>query len=419
MPPFLLQSLVLLLCALLLPGCGDEEAPPVAGRAVDGEVLDEALERLKAVPYMDVVNDEKGPGLANVTLYDENLSFDGVILYILRDMAEANLVDMNGKLLHQWRPSELMPRGKWIYAEIDEDGSLCVLLRREGIYRISRDSTEVTKLGGQQVHHDLELAPDGKIYALTEKNQWLSFPQGDVPIRNHYILVLSRSGEVLKSVSLFDLFKDRIPPETVERMLQHVEMIKAKRAGAGRKFSRRSYPRYWDLFHSSTVEYITSDFSRGAKGDLLICVRNMDMIAVVNLEEESVRWSWGEGELDRPHQPTLLENGNILIFDNGTFRDYTRIVEVNPETGTIDWEYRADPPQDFHSATKGGVQRLPNGNTLIVESLHGRVFEVTKDGRVVWEFWNPNFNMAGERGTIYRMTRYGAAVLAWLGRDAA
>ena len=54
----------------------------------------------------------------------------------------------------------------------------------------------------------------------------------------------------------------------------------------------------------------------------------------------------------------------------------------------------------------GGNQRLPNGNTLITESCSGRVFEITKDGRIVWEFYNPNIKTeTQERETIYRMTR--------------
>ena len=36
----------------------------------------------------------------------------------------------------------------------------------------------------------------------------------------------------------------------------------------------------------------------------------------------------------------------------------------------------------------GIAQRLPGGNTLIVESTAGRAIEVTPDHRVVWEFWN-------------------------------
>ena len=34
-------------------------------------------------------------------------------------------------------------------------------------------------------------------------------------------------------------------------------------------------------------------------------------------------------------------------------------------------------------------QRLPNGNTLICSGAPGRLFEVTREGRVVWDYRNP------------------------------
>ena len=63
-------------------------------------------------------------------------------------------------------------------------------------------------------------------------------------------------------------------------------------------------------------------------------------------------------------------------------------------------------PEKFFSALIGSNQRLPNGNTLITESDKGHVFEITREGKIVWEFYNPNINMeAKKRETIYRMTR--------------
>ena len=43
--------------------------------------------------------------------------------------------------------------------------------------------------------------------------------------------------------------------------------------------------------------------------------------------------------LDLPHMPTMLENGQILIFDNGKFRGHTRVLEIDPPGGEIVWEF--------------------------------------------------------------------------------
>jgi hypothetical protein len=82
----------------------------------------------------------------------------------------------------------------------------------------------------------------------------------------------------------------------------------------------------------------------------------------------------------------------------------------------VGWEYTpqsAGPinPLDnykFHSPYAGNAQRLANGNTLINEGANGRVFEVTDEGRIVWEYVHPHVtrDAAGLRhNRVYRATR--------------
>ena len=81
-------------------------------------------------------------------------------------------------------------------------------------------------------------------------------------------------------------------------------------------------------------------------------------------------------------------------------------VEVDPATREIVWEYRGDPPESFWSWIRGGVQPLANGNLLVTESTRGRVFELTREGDVVWELWNPDRTPEGDvRKQIYRLIR--------------
>ncbi len=103
-----------------------------------------------------------------------------------------------------------------------------------------------------------------------------------------------------------------------------------------------------------------------------------------------------------------MDTGNVLLFDNGLGRQpaYSRAVEINPLTAEIVWEYRADPPTRFFTASKGSVQRLPNGNTLLAESDRGHAIEVTPEGEVVWEFICPHRAGEGQRAAIVRMKRF-------------
>ena len=148
-------------------------------------------------------------------------------------------------------------------------------------------------------------------------------------------------------------------------------------------------------------------------GNLLVCFRNVNLVAVLDRESLEVTWGWGPGELELPHMPTMLENGNLLIYDNGPFRGWSRVIELEPASGEIVWEWPAEEDRGartFFSEWRGSGQRLPNGNTLICESERGRVFEVTPEGELVWEFWNPEL-VEGRRRRIYRMLRVPEAAL--------
>ena len=61
--------------------------------------------------------------------------------------------------------------------------------------------------------------------------------------------------------------------------------------------------------------------------------------------------------------------------------------------------YKSGGDHRFFSYNISSVQRLPNGNTLITEGQYGRVFEVTTEGEIVWEFVHP------EDGKVYRTYR--------------
>ncbi|MHC9539244.1 MAG: arylsulfotransferase family protein [Vulcanimicrobiota bacterium] len=141
------------------------------------------------------------------------------------------------------------------------------------------------------------------------------------------------------------------------------------------------------------------------KGDLLVSIRNLNLIAIIDPVSEKVLWSWGEGVLDRQHSPEFTENGTIVVFDNRpTTRKYSRILEVEPGTNKIVFEYKSDPPESFFSDGGGTVQKLSNGNVLIGETEKGKAFEITRSGKTVWEYYDPN-RKEDKRGSIHRMMR--------------
>jgi hypothetical protein len=98
------------------------------------------------------------------------------------------------------------------------------------------------------------------------------------------------------------------------------------------------------------------------------------------------------------------------MFDNGNGRNYSRVIEIDPATDEIAWEYTANPRDAFYSMNISGAQRLPNGNSLVCEGRSARFFEVTPDKDIVWEYISPFVvEHLGQRSrAVFRAHRYAA-----------
>ena len=70
----------------------------------------------------------------------------------------------------------------------------------------------------------------------------------------------------------------------------------------------------------------------------------------------------------------------------------SRVIEISADTGEIVWSYVGNEENPFKSPTRGRVQRLPNGNTLVADTLPMRAFEVTPDGHIAWRMVMPRYS---------------------------
>jgi hypothetical protein len=59
----------------------------------------------------------------------------------------------------------------------------------------------------------------------------------------------------------------------------------------------------------------------------------------------------------------------------------------------------------FFSTNISSAQRLANGNTLITAGAGGRMFEVTREGVIVWEYLFPLFSGPNASNAVYRAYR--------------
>ncbi|MHC4114062.1 MAG: aryl-sulfate sulfotransferase [Planctomycetota bacterium] len=173
-------------------------------------------------------------------------------------------------------------------------------------------------------------------------------------------------------------------------------------------------------------------------GDILISMRYFNTIARIEKKTGNIIWRWGRDELlGHQHCATVLENGNVMCFDNGLHRQYckpehplevgttfetSRVVEVDPKTNKVVWEY-IDPQHLMYTNICGSAQRLPNGNTLICESKKGVFYEVTPEKEIVWQYENP-FTTSREAywgwtesKLVFQVYRYGPDFPGFKGKD--
>jgi hypothetical protein len=104
-------------------------------------------------------------------------------------------------------------------------------------------------------------------------------------------------------------------------------------------------------------------------------------------------------------------------------RDYSRVLEIDPISLEIVWQYTPAEagfliPLDasrFYSPFVSSAQRLPNGNTLITEGSDGRIFEVTRNHELVWEYISPYRGSRGlTRGLMNMVYRAYRAPYTWV-----
>ena len=169
--------------------------------------------------------------------------------------------------------------------------------------------------------------------------------------------------------------------------------------------------------------------------------RSASIIAIID-RTGAIVWKMGPDYRDTPalaelgqivgqHHSHIIPKGlpgagNLLVFDNGgsagygapnptaptgrnsSARFWSRVLEVNPVTFQKVWEYSIEGQERimFFSQYVSSAQRLPNGNTLITEGADGRIFEVTADKEIVWEYINPYFAVDPNRtNRIFRAHR--------------
>jgi hypothetical protein len=308
-------------------------------------------------------------------------AFEGLSLVTSGHAPEAWLMDLDGNVLHRWSttaaqifPEQVaagrVPRPYLRRAKLLPDGDLLTLFVEAGVFRLSPEGAVRWRWEGH-AHHDLTTDGQGGVWVLAHSER--SIPEVDpkrLVVDDDLVLLDEETGAEVRRFSLAQAF-------LTSPFAPLLRPIPVQLDG--------------DYFHSNAVVVLDGRYADRvpsfAKGHLMVSVRNQNLVVVIDPRTAEVVWAW-RGPWRYAHEPTLVDPGHLLIFDNQGTWPRSRVLEIDPVSQRIVWSFDGG-RLPVISETCGTAQRLPNGNTVIVASDTGRVLEVDRGGEIVWEWVSP------------------------------
>jgi len=344
-----------------------------------------------------------------VTYYNPMKAYNGYTLFTPMGCTNAWLIDMQGRFVHNWtlpnipaNDGRLLPNGHFIYS--------C---------RIKWDPAEMKKRGIP------ELSGYGGLIREVDWDNNLIWEYKDPFMHHDFYRMKNGNTMVIKFVEVPREVMVKVKggiPGTEDNGKMWCDALNEVTPEGKVVWEWLSYEHLDPVEDSICPLCPRKEWTHGnacsvlPNGDILVSFRNINTVCIIDKKTGNIKWRWGHGlgELAHQHDANMLPNGNILIFDNGAHRAITEVnlsmvIEVNPKTRKIEWEYRGKPVTDFYSSVCSGARRLPNGNTLICSATQGRFFEITDKGEIVWEYINPFYGEKefGITNMVFRAYRYG------------
>jgi hypothetical protein len=321
----------------------------------------------------------------DVKIYDPSKACNGYTLFSLEWGRDAWLINMRGQIVNHWAMKhgpaahgKLLPNGNLLWQGRDLEAMTEFGSNGKELVEVDWDSNQVWRYDDPFVNHDFVRLSNGN----TVLNRYVQIPDSIAAKIKGGIPGTEREGKIW-SCSFREITKEA----DVVWEWKHYEHLDPERDILCPLCPRSiwGYTNSLDVFPN---------------GNIVFTLRFLNTIAILDKKTGEIIWRWGpEHSLGHPHSCSVLDNGNILLFDNGLHRKgkeigigdvaASRVIEVNPKTNEIEWEYRDPNAFNFYTAICGGAERLPNGNTLICESTKGRFFEVTSKKDIVWEYVSP------------------------------
>ena len=368
-------------------------------------------------------------------------AFEGYTLFNKQRTKTIYLIDNQGREVHRWELGSVTQ-----FARLLENGNLLTFANSDqGRYvrEVDRNVNTLWECAQGDLHHDFLKMPNGNVLLLSRQrktpeeviaagaNPEFIGPHGlmaphivearitrpasceivwEWSAWDHLIQDFDSSkanyGVVAEHPELIDLnfYLSELPDSIDPADWIHSNGIDYNPELDQVMLSPNNFSEMWIIDHSTTrAEAAGSGGGNSGKGgDLLYRWGNPRAYRAGTLDDQQLFWQHNPQWIP-PGRPGA---GNILIFNNGlrTWRPYSSVDEIVPPVDGANyrldpgvayapaepvWTYIAATPSDFFAPFISGTQRLPNGNTLICDGVHGTLFEVTPAGKTVWKYVNP------------------------------
>lgn len=292
---------------------------------------------------------------------------------------EIKLINLTGDVIHSWQ----LNTAETQFAKLEQNGTLLVIL--------GSTSRPTANTRNNTTARIVEIDGEGNI-TWEYQNEYLH--HDFARLANGNILAIVREPLATTSANIW-----------VDRFIEidHATKKIVWEWGMQDELDLSQYPYNGDgeIFHTNAISYLPANNAFNKKESFMISSREQSMIMIIEKESGNVVWTFSNGVLEKQHDPTLLENGNVLVFNNRPSQRASQVLEINPTNNSIVWTYEAP---GFFAEKISGAQRLPNGNTLITEGTTGTIFEVNTNGETVWEY---KLGEHTKGRSIFRAYRYG------------
>lgn len=345
---------------------------------------------------------------AGVSRYQPDLAYNGITLLsgMWNETLGIKLVNMEGDLLHDWAVSfnEIWPQAEHLNFQPHDwdtnihgmwaqpNGDIIFNFEHDGLVSINACSG-VNWKHPIESHHVVHRAENGNLWVgddLRHDERDERFPWLIPPFHEELLTELTPDGDIIRKLSLLEIIYN----SGYEALLVDATDHNPKTADGWRGMVTTTRE---DITHLNDIEVLSSEvadaFPLFEAGDIMLSLRNLDLILVVDGKTELIKWSM-TGPWLLQHDPDFLPDGNIMLFDNRALQRNrlgthgSRILTVDPVSRDVRVAYQGSTADIFFSSQMGKQQPLANGNILIAEPDGGRAFEVTTNGEISWEYIN-------------------------------